>query len=132
MRYLLDTNILSAVIRMPAGELSARIQGLGEARVFTSIIVAAEMRFGAVRKASATLSAKIHGLLESILVEPLDTPADEAYALIRTSLQRAGTPIGNNDMLIAAHALATGSILVTDNVSEFSRVPGLKIENWLR
>jgi tRNA(fMet)-specific endonuclease VapC len=62
----------------------------------------------------------------------LDAPSDGHYASLRTALERAGTPIGANDMLIAAHALATDSILVTDNVKEFSRVPGLKIENWLR
>jgi tRNA(fMet)-specific endonuclease VapC len=132
VRYLLDTNILSAMLRSPDGDLIERIRGLDNAVVFTSIIVAAELRFGAVRKASTNLTSRILGLLESMLVEPLKAPAEETYATIRAHLERAGTPIGNNDIWIAAHALATDSILVTDNVREFSRVPGLKIENWLR
>jgi tRNA(fMet)-specific endonuclease VapC len=132
VRYLLDTNILSAMLRSPDGDLIERIRGLDDAVVFTSIIVAAELRFGAVRKASTNLTSRILGLLESMLVEPLKAPAEETYATIRAHLERAGTPIGNNDIWIAAHALATDSILVTDNVREFSRVPGLKIENWLR
>ncbi len=132
MRYLLDTNILSAMIRMPDGELAGRIDKMGEQRVFTSVVVAAEMRFGVARKGSATLARKIEGLLDNMDVAPLEVPADEFYASIRTHLERAGTPIGNNDLLIAAHALATDSVVVTDNTKEFSRVPGLKIENWLR
>jgi tRNA(fMet)-specific endonuclease VapC len=132
VRYLLDTNILSAMLRSPDGGLIERIRGLDDAVIFTSIIVAAELRFGAVRKASTNLTSRIVGLLESMLVEPLKAPAEETYATIRAHLERAGMPIGNNDIWIAAHALATDSILVTDNVREFSRVPGLKIENWLR
>jgi tRNA(fMet)-specific endonuclease VapC len=132
MRYLLDTNILSAVLRTPDGELARRARGMNDALIFTSIIVAAEMRFGAARKASAALTRRIVDLLDSMLVEPIKAPAEEAYATIRAHLERAGTPIGNNDIWIAAHALATDSILVTDNIKEFSRVPGLKIENWLR
>ena len=132
MRYLLDTNILSSMLRSPEGDLTQRIRSLDDAVVFTSIIVAAEMRFGAVRKASTNLTRRIVGLLESMMVEPIKAPAEEAYAMIRAHLERVGTPIGNNDIWIAAHALATDSILVTDNVREFSRVPGLKIENWLR
>jgi tRNA(fMet)-specific endonuclease VapC len=132
MRYLLDTNILSAMIRMPHGEVAARVEKMGEKKIFTSIVVASEMRFGAARKGSAVLTLKIEGLLDTMEIAPLEIPADRFYASIRTHLENAGTPIGNNDMLIAAHALATDSVVVTDNIKEFSRVPGLKIENWLR
>jgi tRNA(fMet)-specific endonuclease VapC len=131
MRYLLDTNILSAVLRTPDGQLARRAREMEDVLIFTSIIVAAEMRFGAARKASAVLTRRIADLLDSLPVEPLKAPAEEAYATIRAHLERAGTPIGNNDLWIAAHALATDSVLVTDNVKEFSRVPELKIENWL-
>ena len=65
-------------------------------------------------------------------MSPLDAPADERYAVVRDHLARDGKPIGANDLLIAAHALALEATLVTDNTGEFSRVPGLKIENWLR
>ena len=62
---------------------------------------------------------------------PIDAPADDAYAAIRTGLEAAGLPIGANDLWIAAHARTLGAIMVTANVSEFSRVPGLNVENWL-
>jgi tRNA(fMet)-specific endonuclease VapC len=104
----------------------------GSDEVFTSVIVAAEMRFGALRKASPGLTMRIDEMLQRIRIEPFDVPAVETYARLRLALQRAGTPIGANDMFIAAQALASDSILVTDNISEFARVPGLKIENWLR
>lgn len=63
---------------------------------------------------------------------PMEMPADEAYASVRLALEKIGKPIGTNDLLIAAHALALDATLVTDNESEFARIPGLKIENWLR
>jgi tRNA(fMet)-specific endonuclease VapC len=132
MAYLLDTNILSQAVRMPQGEIATRVRQTGEANVFTSIVVAAELRFGARKSGSERLASNVEDVLGSIKIEPLDAPSDGHYASLRTALERAGTPIGANDMLIAAHALATDSILVTDNVKEFSRVPGLKIENWLR
>jgi tRNA(fMet)-specific endonuclease VapC len=132
MAYLLDTNILSQAVRSPQGDIAVRVRDAGEANVFTSIIVAAELRFGASKAGSGRLTASVHEVLEGISVEPLDEPIDVQYALLRTYQERNGTPIGANDMLIAAHALATDSILVTDKVKEFSRVPGLKIGNWLR
>ena len=132
MPYLLDTNILSQIVRLPQGEVAERVRATGEPNVFTSVVVAAELRFGAEKARSARLAANVEDVLDSIRVAPLDVPADAAYADLRAHLERAGTPIGNNDMLIAAQALADDSILVTDNVREFSRVPGLKIENWLR
>ena len=132
MLYLLDTNILSQAVRAPQGPIASRIRESGEPNVFTSIVVAAELRFGASKLGSTKLSASVEEVLDGISVEPLTVPSDRRYAALRAYLERVGTPIGNNDMLIAAHALATDSILVTDNVREFSRVPGLKIENWLR
>jgi tRNA(fMet)-specific endonuclease VapC len=132
MRYLLDTNILSSMMRMPEGSANERMRALTTGSIFTSIVVAAELRFGAAKKRSEALFLGIEALLRTVTVEPLSPPADALYASVRAALERAGTPIGNNDMLIAAHALATDSVLVTDNIKEFSRVPGLKIENWLR
>jgi tRNA(fMet)-specific endonuclease VapC len=98
----------------------------------TSIIVAAELRFGALKRGSRALAARIESLLERIEVAPLLPPADSVYADLRASLEKNGKPIGANDMFIAAHALALGCTLVTDNVREFSRVKGLAVENWLR
>ncbi|WP_295585702.1 type II toxin-antitoxin system VapC family toxin [uncultured Lamprocystis sp.] len=131
LRYLLDTNILSALIRRPQGSVAAMLARRGYATVCTSILVAAELRFGARKLGSDTLSEKVESLLASMPVLPLDAGADLTYAQIRLQLEQAGTPIGPNDLLIAAHALARGLTVVTDNVDEFSRVAELRVENWL-
>lgn len=130
-KYSLDTNIVSELLRTPNGPLAQKLARVGEANVAISIIVAAELRFGAIRKANAKLSAQIDGFLKWVEVMPLEAPIDQVYGELRTSLERAVTPIGANDLLIAAQALAGDMIIVTDNVREFSRVPGLKVENWL-
>jgi tRNA(fMet)-specific endonuclease VapC len=131
-RYLLDTNIVSDVIRHPQGLIAKHIARVGEARVFTSIIVAAELRYGAVRRRSARLSVQVEAVLGAIEILPLDVPADMTYGTIRAELERQGRPIGGNDLLIAAQALSQGAIIVTDNHGEFSRIAGLHVENWLQ
>lgn len=130
-RFMLDTNILSAVIKRPQSPLAERILEADPDSLCTSIIVSAELRFGAQRRGSDALTAKVEALLEEIEVLPLGAEADRHYARVRTTLERQGTPIGSNDLLIAAHALALDCTLVTDNLREFSRVPGLRTENWL-
>ncbi len=132
MRYLLDTNIVSNLIREPQGRIADRISDLGEMQVCTSIIVAAELRYGATKKASPRLTAQVEAILGTLDTLPFDSPADEAYGVIRAQVESAGTPIGGNDLLIAAQAVSLGYTIVTDNESEFSRVAGLRIENWLR
>ena len=97
----------------------------------TSLVVAAELRYGAYKKGSVRLTNQLEVVLSALDVLPLEQPADDRYAELRVDLEQAGTPIGPNDMLLAAHALALGLILVTANVNEFSRVPGLALENWL-
>jgi len=129
--YLLDTNILSDLIKHPPGTVARRIAAVGEDAVCTSIVVACELRYGAAKKGSPALSGKIGQLLETIEVLPLEDDSDQKYGEIRTTLERAGTPIGANDYMIAAHTLSLGFTLVTDNLGEFSRVAGLKVENWL-
>ncbi|NBC15002.1 MAG: PIN domain-containing protein [Gammaproteobacteria bacterium] len=130
--YLLDTNILSDLIRHPAGRIRDYIAERGEESVCTSIVVAAELRFGAAKKGSERLTTQLEAVLAALDILPFEEPADRHYADIRTALERAGMPIGANDLLIAAHALARHLTLVTDNTDEFRRVPGLTIENWLR
>ena len=132
LRYLLDTNILSALIRDPQGPVALMLGQRGHDRVCTSLVVAAELRFGALERASPTLLGKITSLLAIMPVLPLEAGVDDAYARIRLALEQAGTPIGPNDLLIAAHALDQDLTLVTDNADEFSRVPGLRVENWLK
>ena len=132
LTYLLDTNILSDLVRNPQGEVAAQITKAGENSVCTSIVVAAELRYGATKSNSAKLAERIDLILSALEILPLETPADRQYAAIRHHLTRQGTPIGPNDLLIAAHTLANNLTVVTANVGEFSRVPGLKVENWLR
>ena len=132
MRYLLDTNIISALVRDPRGLVTKRIRDVGEANVCTSIIVAAELRYGAAKKGSANLSAQLELILSAFDVLAFETPADTIYGDIRARLERAGQLIGGNDLLIAAHALANACTVVTDNLREFERVKDLQVENWLR
>jgi len=129
--WRLDTNTLSDLIRNPRGALVQRLSSTEPDSVCTSIVVACELRFGARRKGSDTLTQRVEQLLESLTVLPLDEPADQHYADIRATLERAGTPIGNHDLFIAAHARSRGMTLVTGNLREFERVPGLRVENWL-
>ena len=130
-QYLLDTNILSDLVRHPQGLVFQRIAIVGEDSICTSIIVASELRFGALKSGSSRLIRQLEHILEALPVLPLETPVDRHYAEIRTHLERAGTPIGPNDLLIAAHALALDLTLVTANTREFERVPALTLENWL-
>ena len=132
MRYLLDTNIVSDLVRNPQGKVAQHIRKVGEAQVFTSIIVAAELRYGAAKRRSPRLSAQLEAVLGALEVLPFETPADAAYGLLRTRLEQAGRPIGANDPLIAAQAIALGYTIVTDNEKEFARIEDLPRENWLR
>lgn len=129
-RYLLDTNIVSDLVRHPTGPVMQRIAQLGAEQVCISIVVACEARFGAAKSGSQRLTRQLELVLGQLESLSLETPVEEHYADIRNILERAGTPIGPNDLLIAAHARALGLTLVTDNVREFSRVPGLAVENW--
>jgi tRNA(fMet)-specific endonuclease VapC len=131
-RYLLDTKILSDLVRHPQGRIAEQIARVGEGAIYTSIIVAAELRFGAAKRGAERLTLQLERILSALEVQPFDAPADTAYAELRTQLEAAGLPIGGNDMLIAAHARSMSSIIVTDNEREFSRVSGLTVENWLR
>jgi tRNA(fMet)-specific endonuclease VapC len=130
--YLLDTNIVSDLVRNPQGPIAAHLRKVGESRVATSILVASELRYGAEKKASTRLTLQLEAVLGALQVLPFESPADEFYGRIRVELEALGKPIGSNDLLIAAHALSFGHILVTDNTREFSRVRRLKVENWLR
>ena len=131
-RYLLDTNILSNLVRHPAGVIAAKIAEVGESHVCTSVIVAAELRFGARKKSSKRLTTQVEAILSVLPVLDLKKPADKTYAEIRYRLESTGTPIGPNDLLIAAHALALDLTVVTGNETEFRRVKGLCVENWLQ
>lgn len=130
--YMLDTNIVSDVLRNPRGPAAERVRQTDGNEICVSIVVAAELRFGARKRGSEMITALVEGFLVRTHVFPLQVDADSHYADVRVALEKAGTPISANDMLIAAHALALDATLVTGNEHEFSRIEGLKIENWLR
>lgn len=131
-RYLLDTNVLSQLIRDPRGPIAQRLATAGDAQVFTSVVVASELRFGARKKGSPLLTDRVERLLASIEVAPLEVGVDRIYGDLRHTLESSGQMIGANDLFIAAHALEQDATLVTDNVAEFKRVSGLRLENWVR
>jgi tRNA(fMet)-specific endonuclease VapC len=130
-RYLLDTNVVSHLVNDPHGRVAARIERLGESAICTSIIVAAELRFGAAKRKSRRLLTQVDTAFAHLDIQPFAVPADRIYGELRADLERSGRPIGPNDLLIAAHALALGCTLVTDNEREFSRVKPLRVENWI-
>ena len=132
MRYLLDTNIVSDLVRNPQGKISQHIRSVGESQVCTSIIAAAELRYGVAKKGSPRLGAQLEAVLGALDVLPLEAPADVAYGSLRARLEQAGQPIGGNDLLIAAQVIALGYTIVTDNEREFARIADLPCENWLR
>ncbi len=129
--YLLDTNILSDLMRHPQGRVTANLERVGENAVCTSIVVVAELKFGVAKSGSKALRTNLDAILSALEVLPLKAPADQRYAEIRTRLESVGKTIGPNDLLIAAHCLAEDLVAVTANTDEFGRVPGLRVENWL-
>ena len=133
--YLLDTNILSDMMRNPSGlaaqQFRATLSRSNNASITTSVIVQCELLFGLRRRTHPRWQTHYSLLMQSVTVMPLETDVTAHYARLRNHLEQADTPIGSNDTLIAAHALALGATLVTAD-AEFSRVPGLNVENWLQ
>jgi tRNA(fMet)-specific endonuclease VapC len=130
--YLLDTNIVSHLVRQPQGPVADHIADVGEANVLTSVIVACELRYGAAKRGSRKLTRQVEAVLSAMTIRPLESDIERVHASMRMAVERKGTPIGAHDMMIAAHARALDAVCVTDNVAEFRRVPALKIENWLK
>ena len=130
-RFILDTNIVSDLIRNPAGRVVQHIGRIGDHGLAVSIISAAELRFGAIKSGSPRLCERVDAVLGRLAVLPFDVPADAEYASVRAELEAVGKPIGPNDLLIAAHARSLDATMVTNNVAEFGRVRGLRVENWL-
>ena len=133
--FLLDTNIISALMKDRSGTATACVRAWGlrtpDCTLVTSVVVQYELLFGLARHGSARLQAAFDIHMQNLVVLPLDTAVGSHYATLRAHLEQAGTPIGANDTLIAAHALSLGATLVTAD-AEFNRVPGLQVENWLQ
>jgi tRNA(fMet)-specific endonuclease VapC len=131
MGFLLDTNACVDYLTGRYPKVVARIQGSSPEGLFLSSVVVAELRYGADHSARRrTNHSRIDALIEEIEALDFDLRAAAAYGRVRAHLEAGGTPIGPNDMLIAAHALSRGLTVVTDNVVEFRRVKGLRVENW--
>lgn len=132
--YLLDTNIVSHMMKDGLGRAAQRGYALAQtqpqARIVTSIIVQCELLFGLRKYPSARMQQAYAAQMARLLVLPFDTAAAEAYASLRATLERQGTPMGANDLLIAAQALAIGATVVSADAA-FARVPGLQVSNWL-
>ncbi len=132
MRYLLGTNIVSDLIRNPQGAIAERIRKVSEAAVCTSIIVAAELRYGVRKRGSARLVAQVEAVLSALEIMPLEAPADGTYGRLRVRLEQSDQPIGGNDLLIAAQCVTLGYTIGTNNERELARVEESPCENWLR
>ena len=131
--HLLDTDICIYIAKRNPAKAAERLNALVPGAVAMSIITYGELLFGATKSSAATRAlAVIEELGTRIPVLHLNRDVGAHYAEVRASLEAKGTPIGANDLWIAAHALAAGLILVTNNVKEFKRVKGLKIENWAK
>lgn len=131
MRYLLDTNVCVDYLTGRYPRVVARLQKSSPEDLCLSSVVVAELRYGADHSARRrTNHARVDVLIEEVECLDFDLRAATTYGQVRARLEAGGTPIGPNDMLIAAHALSRGLAVVTDNVAEFGRVKGLKVESW--
>ncbi|MDX3927307.1 MAG: type II toxin-antitoxin system VapC family toxin [Shinella sp.] len=128
---MLDTNVISEMIRNPDGTLAMRAKEIGEADLCTSAIVASELRYGLRKKGSQRLTDRVENVLERIAIVPYEEASSWSYAVARDALEKIGQPIGYTDLFIAAHALSLDLTLVTANTREFSCIEGLKVENWM-
>lgn len=132
MQYMLDTNICIAIIKRHTKEIHKRLSKISAGQVGISSIVLAELWYGvSLSKKQAQNERALKDFLKYAVV--LDWPENAAshYGRIRAMLKEKGLMIGANDLLIAAHAVALDSVLVTDNLREFTRIPGLRVENWI-
>ncbi len=131
MKYLLDTNICIYLINVRPPQVLDRFRREAIGDIGVSAITAAELAYGVAKSGSARNRAALEKFLAPLEIAQFDAPAFWHYGEIRARLERRGKPIGALDTLIAAHALALGTTLVTNNEAEFSRVDGLRIENWV-
>lgn len=130
MRRTLVTNICSYILRRHPQGMIERFAALDREQLWLSAIVAAELRFGAAKLGVPRFQAAVEAWLAGFDVRPWPVEASAQYAQVRAALERAGKPIGGMDLMIAAHALAEDSVLITNNAREFHRVPGLAVEEW--
>jgi len=130
--YMLDTNICIYVLKNHSDELRHKFKAIKD--ICISSITYGELCFG-IENGNSNLKEErwrqLDIFTQRLLIDPLDENAGKHYGSIRAQLKKDGTPIGNNDLLIAAHSRSINAVLVTNNVREFNRVPNLVVENWI-
>jgi tRNA(fMet)-specific endonuclease VapC len=133
VKFLLDTDTFSVAARDGSAELLSRLEGESLDDIALSVVTVGEIEFGlSKRMPPPRIAARIVAMRQSFRILTLDERAASAYGRLRQQLQSQGIPIGPNDLWIAAHALSEDLTVVTGNTREFARVPGLRVENWLR
>jgi tRNA(fMet)-specific endonuclease VapC len=131
-RFLLDTNTVSFHIRESSAALRRRMRRVEASQVALSVITEMELRYGLVRNPKLRIADLVEEFLEGITILPLDSGAAGTYARVRAQLESKGQPIGPLDLMIGAHALSLNATLVTNNVKEFRRIRGLRVQDWTR
>ena len=132
MTYLIDTNIIIFALKDPQREVAKRLALTSPDQIALSAVVEAELYHGAEKSAQVTTNLKvIEDFASRLEVLPYTALVAQHYGAIRSELEKLGMPIGVNDLHIAAQARSQGLVLVTNNVAEFARVPGLLVENWV-
>ena len=132
VRYLLDTNVVSFHIRGSSAALQNRLRRVKASTVALSVVTEMEIRFGLARNPGLRIAPLVEQFLDAMTILPLDSEVARAYGRIRAELEKGGRPIGPLDTMIAAHAVAVGATLVTNDVREFRRVRGLRVVDWTK
>ena len=132
MRYMLDTNICSYILKNHPTAVKQKFEEVGAGNICISAIVLAELYYGSARHPKGiVIRREIDNFVSRLVVIPWDENAADHYGSIRASLEKAGILVGAMDMLIAAHAKSCDATLVTNNLREFDRIKGLKLLNWV-
>jgi tRNA(fMet)-specific endonuclease VapC len=132
VRFLLDTNIASFIVRRASPTLERHLQRTSASQVALSVVTEMELRYGLARRPGLRVAPMVEALLEGITILPFGSEAARRYATLRVALEGKGQPIGTPDAMIAAHALSLDLTLVSNNLREFRRVPGLRCQDWTR
>ena len=131
-RYLLDTNTVSFHIRESSAPLRRRLLRVEASQVALSVVTEMEIRYGLARNPKLRIADLIEEFLAGITILPLDSGVAGTYARVRAQLEAKGKPVGPLDLMIGAHALSLDATLVTNNVREFRRIRGLRVQDWTR